>query len=465
MKKKCMNILNLKPLAIASIALLAISSNPVNATSLIEVWREAQNRDPEFIASRYEQMAGEKRRDQGTSLWLPSVNLTALTGSMSLNTSTTGAQFYAPGMGTINGANFNTSINNGFVNRYAIGATQSVYNRERLAQSRQLNYSADASDLGAQVANQNLILLVAERYLDVLSAQEALRLMNKQVLAIENTRQQIEKRFKLGDASQTDMQEANERLDTIKVRALDAKNNLVVKQLALQDLFGGPVNMDKLKINLNLAQMKLPGLDAYVGKLKSQNIQLQMLSVQEKAAKEEAAKYEAIASPKLDAIAQSSKDNLNGSGNFGAASNTITNNYLVGLQLSIPLYTGGYRTAKHEESLLMVEKTKAEYNKAEQNLERTMRSVWQSLNSAKEKLTALSNAQKTGEARLQSTRLGYANGSRTTMELLGAENDLIANEYALYMEKVNYLLNRLRLAALSGEISEQDLSQVNAYLN
>ena len=460
-----MNILNLKPLAIASIALLAISSNPVNATSLIEVWREAQNRDPEFIASRYEQMAGEKRRDQGTSLWLPSVNLTALTGSMSLNTSTTGAQFYAPGMGTINGANFNTSINNGFVNRYAIGATQSVYNRERLAQSRQLNYSADASDLGAQVANQNLILLVAERYLDVLSAQEALRLMNKQVLAIENTRQQIEKRFKLGDASQTDMQEANERLDTIKVRALDAKNNLVVKQLALQDLFGGPVNMDKLKINLNLAQMKLPGLDTYVGKLKSQNIQLQMLSVQEKVAKEEAAKYEAIASPKLDAIAQSSKDNLNGSGNFGAASNTITNNYLVGLQLSIPLYTGGYRTAKHEESLLMVEKTKAEYNKAEQNLERTMRSVWQSLNSAKEKLTALSNAQKTGEARLQSTRLGYSNGSRTTMELLGAENDLIANEYALYMEKVNYLLNRLRLAALSGEISEQDLSQVNAYLN
>ena len=460
-----MKIFKVKPFAAATITLLAMSSNFAMATSLIEVWREAQNRDPEFIASRYEQMAGEKRRDQGTALWLPSVNLTALTGSMSLNTSTTGAQFYAPGMGTFNGANFNTSINNGFVNRYAIGATQSVYNRERLAQSRQLNYSADASDLGAQVANQNLILLVAERYLDVLSAEEAFRLMNKQVLAIENTRQQIEKRFKLGDASQTDMQEANERLDTIKVRALDAKNNLAVKKLALQDLFGGPVNVDKLKINLNLGQMKLASLDTFVDKLKSQNIQLQMLSVQEKAAKEEAAKYEAIASPKLDAIAQSSKDNLNGSGNFGAASNTITNNYLVGLQLSIPLYTGGYRTAKHEESLLMVEKTKAEYNKAEQNLERTMRSVWQSLNSAKEKLTALASAQKTGEARLASTRTGYANGSRTTMELLGAENDLIANEYALYMEKVNYLLNRLRLAALSGEISEQELSQVNAYLN
>lgn len=460
-----MKPLYLKPLAAAMMALLAILTNPVMATSLMDVWREAQNRDPEFIASRYEQMAGEKRRDQGTSLWLPSINLTALTGSMSYNTTTTGAQFYAPGMGTFNGANFNTSVNNGFVNRYTVGATQSIYNRERLAQSRQLNLSADASSLGAHVANQNLILLVAERYFDVLSAEEAVRLVKKQEAAINNTRQQIEKRFKLGDASQTDMQEANERLDTVKVRALDADTNLTIKKLALQDLFGSAVNVDKLKISLNTSQLTLPGIETYLAKLKSQNIQLQILSIQEKVAKEEAEKYGAITSPRLDAVAQSTKDNLSGSGNFGPASNTATNNYLVGLQLSIPLYTGGYRTAKQEELLLLIEKTKAEYSKSEQNLERTLRSIWYSLNSAKDKLNALSNAQKTGEARLNSTRAGYTNGSRTTMELLGAESDLIANDYALYTEKVNYLLNRLRLAAISGEISEQDLSMINAHLN
>ena len=460
-----MKPLYIKPLAAAMMALLAISTNPVMATSLMDVWREAQNRDPEFIASRYEQMAGEKRRDQGTSLWLPSISLTALTGSMSYNTTTTGAQFYAPGMGTFNGANFNTSVNNGFVNRYTVGATQSIYNRERLAQSRQLNLSADASSLGAHVANQNLILLVAERYFDVLSAEEAVRLVKKQEAAINNTRQQIEKRFKLGDASQTDMQEANERLDTVKVRALDADTNLTIKKLALQDLFGSAVNVDKLKISLNTSQLTLPGIETYLAKLKSQNIQLQILSIQEKVAKEEAEKYGAITSPRLDAVAQSTKDNLSGSGNFGPASNTATNNYLVGLQLSIPLYTGGYRTAKQEELLLLIEKTKAEYSKSEQNLERTLRSIWYSLNSAKDKLNALSNAQKTGEARLNSTRTGYANGSRTTMELLAAESDLIANDYALYTEKVNYLLNRLRLAAISGEISEQDLSMINAHLN
>lgn len=460
-----MKFLDIKPFSAAAITLLAISTNPANATSLIDVWREAQNRDPGFIASRYEQMAGEKRRDQGTSLWLPSINATALTGSMSYNTSTTGAQFYAPGMGTFNGANFNTSINNGFVNRYLIAASQSIYNRERLAQSRQLNLSADASNLGSQIAQQNLILLVAERYFDVLSAEEAIRLAKKQEEAIAKTRQQIEKRFKLGDASQTDFQEASERLDSVRVRMLDATNNLGVKRLALQDLFGSPVTMDKLNIALKADQLKIPALDVYLGKFKSQNIQLQILSVQEKVAREEAEKYGAIASPKLDAVAQTSKDNLSGSGNFGPATNTATNNYLVGLQLSIPLYTGGYRTAKQEESLLLIEKVKAEYAQSEQNLERTLRSIWFSLNSAKDKLAALNSAQKTGEARLSSTRLGYSNGSRTTLELLGAESDLIATDYALYMEKVNYLLNRLRLAALTGEISEQDLTLTNAHLN
>jgi outer membrane protein len=190
-----------------------------------------------------------------------------------------------------------------------------------------------------------------------------------------------------------------------------------------------------------------------------------MLAVLEKVAREEVEKYRSITSPKLVAVAQSSKDKLNGSGDFGQASNTATNNYLVGLQLSIPLYSGGYRTAKQEEAVLLVERTKAEYAKSELSLERTLRTIWFSLNTAKEKFAATYSAQKTGEARLSATRNGYAVGSRTTMELLSGERDLIVTDYALYFEKVNFLLNTLRLAALTGEISEQDLSVANAHLN
>ena len=454
-----------KRFLLVAIMVLALPGSPASATSLLDIWNEAQQLDPEFIASRYEQMAGEKRRDQGTSLWLPNVNLTAMAGSMSYNTSVTGAQFYAPGMGTFNGANFNTSINNGFASRYLLAATQPIYNRERLSQSRQLNMSADASTLGMQVAQQNLMLLVAERYFDVLSAEETLRLIKKQEAAIISTKSEIEKRYKLGDASQTDVQEAAERLDNVKVKALGAETDLQVKKLSLQDLFGSPVSTNKLKMALNANNLSLPNLESYLAKMKAQNTQLRMLAVQQDIAKEEIAKYDAISSPRVDAIAQSAKDQLNGSGNFGSANNTNTNNYLVGIQLSVPLYTGGYRTAKQEESLLLLEKTKAEYEKTFQNLEKTLRVIWFSLASSKEKINALSNAQKTGQARISSTKSGYAVGSRTTMELLGAESDSVATDHALYMERVNFILNRLRLAALTGDLSEQDLKLANAYLD
>jgi outer membrane protein TolC len=55
--------------------------------------------------------------------------------------------------------------------------------------------SADASNLGLEAAQHSLILLVAERYFDVLVAEDTYRLAKKQVEAITNTRQEIEKKI------------------------------------------------------------------------------------------------------------------------------------------------------------------------------------------------------------------------------------------------------------------------------
>ena len=137
---------------------------------------------------------------------------------------------------------------------------------------------------------------------------------------------------------------------------------------------------------------------------------------------------------------------------------------MIGLQLNIPLYTGGYRSSKQEESLLLLEKTRSDINQATLNLEKTLRNLWYSLQSSKDKLTVLKNTQKSSQDRLESTKKSYEVGSRTSLELLAAENELIQNQQALYQEQVNNLLNRLRLASLLGELGEQDLKLVNTYL-
>lgn len=452
-----------KKLALASLISAQFFSPLAHAADLIDVWNSALERDPAYISSKYEQLAAEKHRGQGTALWLPNVNLSATTASISNNSSTTGAQFYAPGMGTFNGANFNTSINNGFGNQYALSIVQPIFNKEKLSQSRQLKMSADVADLGWANAQQNLILLVAERYFDVLNAEETLRLMGKEQSAIQEMRNEMERRARLGNATQTDLEEANQNLNSIKLQIMNLKNDLELKKLSLNDLFPSKESIKKLSGNLNFSQLKLDPLASYVEKLKAQNIQLRMMSVQESIAKEEVTKYGISASPTLNAIAQSSRNVLTGSGDFGTASNTNTNN-MIGLQLNIPLYTGGYRSSKQEESLLLLEKTRSDINQATLNLEKTLRNLWYSLQSSKDKLTVLKNTQKSSQDRLESTKKSYEVGSRTSLELLAAENELIQNQQVLYQEQVNNLLNRLRLASLLGELGEQDLKLVNTYL-
>ncbi len=74
------------------------------------------------------------------------------------------------------------------------------------------------------------------------------------------------------------------------------------------------------------------------------------------------------------------------------------------------------------------------------------------------------DALKRVDARLGATCSGHKVGSRNTLELLGAEIDAVASEHSLFIEQANYLLNRLRLAAMVGELGESDLKLINAYL-
>ena len=459
--------MNKKYFSKLAIAILAhVATSPLFAADLLDVWKSAQSKDPAYMASRYEQMAGEKRRDQADSMFKPNIFVSATAGYMTSNSSTTGAQFYSSSMGggPFNGSVFDTSVNGGTLTRHAVSAIQPVYNKERSAQKSQLKTSSDLSDLVWQQAQHQLMILVSERYFDVLKAEETLRLAKKQELAINQMYSEIKKRQQLGDAAQTDLQEAAQKMDATQVGIINAQMDLKVKKMALEDLMAGSGQIKHLNESIGLSSLNLDSLEQYVSKMKSQNIGLKMAALSQEIAKAEADKYELTASPKIDVVAQTSRDHLSGSGDFGSgAGNTVTN-HMVGVQLMVPLYTGGYRSAKYEEAIQNLQKAKANYDQASLDTEKALRAIWLALNSSKERISAMTRAKETSQARLRTTANGHKVGSRNTLELLGAEIDAIASEHSLFMEETNYLLNRLRLAAMVSELGEGDLKLVNAYL-
>ncbi len=450
-----------KRLLASAIALGAVS---VQAMDLMEAWQATRQHDPQSAVSQAARQAGETRRTQAASLWRPAVMLSASAGRMTGETEMTGAHFSAPGLGQSDGVGFATSVDNGNSTRWSLSARQPLFNLERRAQSRQLEIAADVAELEWQSAQQDLMLQTAQRYFDVLLVGNKLTLLREQQKAVELALTEAKDRFALGDKPVTDTHEASARAHALRAQVLATQDELALVQSALTDATGvtDPA-LQSLAGNAEVLPTSLQPLTHWLAEASEKNplLRMQMAGIQ--AAKQEVAKYSKAAATTLDLVAQAGRDQLSGGGNFGAASNTASQQ-MIGLQLNLPLYTGGYRNAKQEEALRLQDKAAAELERARQQISQQTRAAWLGLQTGSARLLALTESRKASAARLDATRIGRQVGDRTTLDLLQAETDASSATLALLQARVELLLNQLRLHALAGQLNEPALQAVNALL-
>lgn len=269
-------------------------------------------------------------------------------------------------------------------------------------------------------------------------------------------------RFTLGDVPITDTHEASARSKALQAQLLAAESELQITQTALSYATGlvSPalqmLSSDGVVDTATLAplvQWQMQALD------KNPLQHMQMANVQ--AAHEEIRKFSAAGSATLDLVAQAGQQRLSGNGDFGAASNTARQQ-MIGVQFSLPLYTGGYRNARQDEALRLEDKALAEVERTRQQISQQTQAAWLGLWAGGARINALAESLTATQARLDATRLGRQVGDRTTLDLLNAENDMSSSELALQQARVDVLLNQLRLHA--GQLDESRLLPVNAQL-
>lgn len=447
-----------------TVGALIISAFPAQAMDLMEAWQATRQHDPQSAVSQAARQAGETRRTQAVSLWRPAVMLSASAGRMTGETEMTGAHFSAPGLGESDGVGFATSINNGTSTRWTLSARQPLFSLERKAQSRQLEIAADVAELEWHSSQQDLMLQTTQRYFDVLLVGNKLALLREQQKAVELALTEAKDRFALGDKPVTDTHEASARAHALRAQVLATQDELALVRSALTDATGvADPALQGLSGTANVLPTSLQPLTHWLAEASEKNPLLRMQSASVQAAQQEVAKYSKAAATTLDLVAQAGRDQLSGNGNFGAASNTASQQ-MIGLQLNLPLYTGGYRNAKQEEALRLQDKASAELERAKQQISQQTRAAWLALQTGSARLLALAESHKASAARLDATRLGRQVGDRTTLDLLQAQTDASSATLALLQARVELLLNQLRLQALAGQLNEPALQTVNALL-
>jgi outer membrane protein len=449
------------PLAAVALAVAALHAQ---GADLVDAWRAAQTHDPEFVAAQAARDAGAARREQGAALWRPNLQFSGAAGWGANDTSTQGARFSAPGFGTVDGANFDTSISSGSLWRWSLQARQPLFNRERDANRRQLEISADVAELEWQATQQVLMLRTVERYFDAALAAENLRVLRRQEQAVQKALAESRDRFRLGDAPVTDTHEAAARAEAMRAEVIAAESALELKRAALADITGwSPAELAALPLPAAAQSQPLLPLAQWLADARAGNLQLKMLAAATEAARQEAAKHAAAAAPSVDLVAMAGQDRLSGNGDYGSASNAQAN-AMVGVQLTVPLYTGGLRSAREREALRLADKAAADAERQGQQIAQGTRAAWLGSTVGASRLKALEEALTAARSRLDATRLGRQVGDRTTLELLNAENDAATAELALQQARVAVLLDRLRLAAAAGRLDEAQLQAANSHL-
>ena len=438
---------------------------PAGAAGLVELWQAAAQNDRGFALARAARAAAQPKQDQADALWRPNVALTAQLGLAANETETRGARFAAPGFGAAEGAAFDTSVDHGIARRLSVSAVQPLYNPQRRAQQRQLSLAVDMAELELQSAGQALMLQTAERYFDLALAEATLQAIAAQRDAVDRAATEARDRFTLGALPVTDTHEATARLAAIRAQALAAESDASLKRQWLADSTGlAPAALTTRLPAASVAVAAPRPLDAWMADALDGNPTLRMHRLAVEVARAEAARHGVRASASIDLVAQASRERVSGHGDFGSASQAAAT-HQIGVMLSVPLTTGGYRNAREDEAWRLADQAVARVEATRQQVGQQVRSAWAGLRIGAERLRALDEALVASEARREATRLGRQVGDRTTQDLLLAESDHAAALLAVRQARVALALDRLRLAALAGRLDDTLLREIDAGLD
>lgn len=443
---------------------LACSAPAARATDLLQAWQAAQQNDRELAVARAAQATAQPRREQAAALWRPGVAFSASAGLATGESEMRGAQFSAPGLGTSSGVNFGTSVTGGSATRWALQASQPLYHPQRRAQQQQLGLQADRAELEWQAAQQALMLRTAQRYFDVALAQEAVGVLDVQLQAVQKAATEAQDRFDIGSAPVTDTHEARARLAALRAQRLAAQTDLDVKRRALADSTGLAPSALAVRLPGDAAATAPRTLDAWQQDAETANPAIRLQQFAADIARAEAEKHRRGASATVELVAQAAQERLHGSGDYGSARNKSVN-ALVGVQLNVPLYTGGYRSAKEEEALRLLDQAQAQVQSTREQVAQQVHGAWLGLHLGAERVQALAEALAASAARRDATQTGHEVGHRTLLDRLNAENDTAAARLALAQARTALLLDRLRLAQLAGRLDEDMLRAANQALS
>lgn len=417
------------------------------STDLLGVYRLAEKNDPAYLQQIASYRATRESRPQALSQLLPSVNLSAESSKLDQDISS------ASRFGSSGKLNFNR-------HSYTLNVSQPVFRWDRLITLQQADseiLQAEAELAGTQ---QELMIRIAERYFDVLSGMDGLEFARAEVKSLNRQLEQATQRFEVGLGTITDVQEAQAGYDLAVAQEIQALNAIDNAREAVRELTGDYItDFDELGNAMPLVKPDPETIENWTRLALDQNLAVIAAGHAAATARKNIQRQRAGHYPTLDLVAARNYDSSGG--RFGS---TKTHTTSIGLELNIPLYSGGLVNAQtraaHENYNIAIHALE----QAKRSAQRLTHEAYLGVLSGIGQVKALKQAVVSSETALEATAAGFEVGTRTAVDVVASQRATSAARRDYSQAKYNYILDTLRLKQAAGSLSPEDLQAVNAWL-
>lgn len=418
--------------------------------NLLQLYDLAVTTNPVMQGRKYSIAQAEAQKDQARSKLLPQASAT---GFMSWNEFTQEVPNRFTGQ--------TTDITTQYQGlRGVVQARQALFDLASFRAFEGAGFAIKQAEQDMEDARLNLATDLVDRYLEFLEATDEASYLQSELDLTDGDMQRIRRLYERTMAKVTDLYEVEAYYQTLKTRELEIHNAQAVALEKVREVVGVPVT--------DLARLKkeelppVPGHpDQWVTEAVQQHPAMQALQH----ALEASAKT--IASQWANHLPQLSLQMSGIYAKNGGFDNRQLDPYTVGtlgLQLNVPIFSGGSVKAGEREAIAKFEITKYKRIAKQREIERETRTAYLS---AVTGYSRIASTTREVEARVKARDgqiRGYELGASTIIAVLESKKNLLKSRFAYARARYDYIRSLVGLRVWGGTLSRTDVQEINGWL-
>jgi protease secretion system outer membrane protein len=426
--------------------LLSFAPVPASAINLMEAWRLALEQDPEYQAARYARSAGLEERAMGMAALLPVI-------SWDYQQSRHHSEVSMGGRSEFRRYDSNAST---------WSLRQPLFDYEVWNRYRRGDAGARQAIARFRERQQDLILRLFRVWSQALLSREQHELLVAQKRALQEQYRLNKRLFQEGEGTRTDLLETQAQLSLADVRLMEQQNSLDIRLRELEAMTGVALTIQKLTpLNALFAPVPLrpQNFSWWLDLALKNNAQLQALGLGLLAAKYDIERQRAGHLPRVSLIASKRHSRSDTESSYHQRYNTDT----VGIQIGIPIFSGGAVSAGVRQAQALYEQTQWEKDRETVAVQLALRQRFNLLTSTQAKIDALMQSVQSTLALISATRQSVSGGERINLDVLNAQMQYYSARSELVAARYDWLIAWLELHYYAGTLDDAILERVAGY--